>query len=244
MGLFDFLGGGSPADKAQKLKGKITQKYGDPTTRQKAIEQLAALKSAAAVPVLMQRFTFMVEPQTTDADEKATVFDSICELDAAAVPPVVEFLTKSDAASSWAVKILEAVLPEPEVIGVATTELQRLGVEYTRDPEKKEVLLHFLHGKKDDRIGPSAHPFLHDMSDDVKMAAIKTLASVAYAPVREDLLALIIAEDTAKRVQTACIAALVETGFSVHGFREKIEGKLPGGHFIDKAGVIKKRGAS
>ena len=243
MGLFDFFGGGSPADKAQKLKGKVTQKYGDPTTRQKAIEQLAALKSADAVPVLMQRFTFMVEPQTTDADEKATVFDSICELETGAVPPVVEFLTKSDSASSWAVKILEAVLPEPEVIGAVTTELKRLGAEYTRDPEKKEVLLHFLLGKKDDRIGPSAQPFLHDMSDDVKMAAIKTVASAAFEPAREDLLTLLVTEDTAKRVQTACETALVETGFSVHGFREKVEGKLPGGHFIDKAGVVKKRGS-
>jgi hypothetical protein len=244
MGLFDFLGGGSPAEKAQKLKPKITQKYGDPTTRQKAIEQLAALAPPAAVPVLMQRFTFVVEPQTTDADEKATVFDHICALKAEAVTPVVEFLTKSDAASSWALKILEAVLPEAEVIGAATRELERLGAEYTRDPEKKEVLLHFLFGKQDPRVGPAAMPFLHDMSDDVKLTAIKTLASVRHEAAREDLLALLTGDDTAKRVQTTCIAALVETGFGVQGFREKVEARLPAGHSIDKAGVIKKRAAS
>lgn len=242
MGLFDFFGGGTPAEKAQKLKSKVTQKYGDPATRQKAIEQLGALRSAEAVPVLLQRFTFMVEPQTTDADEKATVFDLITGLEGAAVAPVVEFLTKSDSASSWALKILEAVLPEPEVIGTVTTELARLGVEYTRDPEKKEVLLHFLNGKHDERIGPAVRPFLHDMSDDVKLAAIKTLATVRHEAAREDLLALLAAEDTAKRVQTAVINALVETGFSVQGYREKVEAHLPSGTFVDKAGQVKRRG--
>ena len=243
MGLFDFLGGGTPAEKAQKLRGKVTQKYGDPTTRQKAIEQLGALKSPGAVPVLMQRFTFAVEPQTTDADEKATVFDLICGLGTDAVPPVVEFLTRSDSASSWAVKILEAVLPEAEVIGAVTAELKRLGAEYTRDPEKKEVLLHFLSAKQDERIGPVVKPFLHDMSDDVKMAAIKTLTAVRHEAAREDLLTLLVADDTAKRVQTACMGALIDTGFPVQGFREKVEARLPAGHFVDKAGVVKKRGS-
>lgn len=242
MGLFDIFGGGSPAEKAQKLKAKVTQKYGDPSTRQKAITQLGDLHSPDAVPVLMQRFTFMVEPQTTDADEKDTVFHYICDLKDDGVAPVVDFLKKSEAASSWAVKILDAVLPADKVIGIVTDELKRLGAEYTRDPEKKEVLLHFLQGKSDERIGPVLVPFLHDMSDDVKMAAIKTVASVKFEPAREDILKLLTTEDTAKRVQTACINALVETGFTVQGYREKVEAKLTEGAFVDKAGVVKKRG--
>jgi hypothetical protein len=44
MGLIEFFGGGTPAQKALKLKSKITQKYGDPTTRQKAIHQIGELK--------------------------------------------------------------------------------------------------------------------------------------------------------------------------------------------------------
>lgn len=244
MGLFDFFGGGTPGDKALKLKGKVTQKYGDPLTRQKAIEQLAKLRSPATVPVLMQRFTFVVEPQTTDADEKATVLEAICELGAEAVQPVAEFLAKNEAASSWSLKIFEKILPEPEVIGLAASELQRLGAEYTRDPEKKEVLLRFLAAKADARIGPTAHAFLHDMSDDVKMAAIHTVAAQRFEGAREDLIALLTSDETAKRVQIACVSALVETGFSVHGAREKVEKRLPPEHFVDKAGLVKKRGSN
>ncbi len=243
MGLLDFFGGGTPADKAQRLKAKATQKYGDAATRQKALQQLSELKHPDAVPVLMNRFTFAVDPQTTDAEEKEHVFQSICELEQDAVAPVKAFLVRSDAASSWALKILDAVLPPNEVLQIVTEELHRLGANYTRDPEKKEVLIRFLEGKQDERIGPALVPFLNDMSDDVKMAALKTLASVKYEPAREALLTLLVTDETARRVQMACVATLVETGFPVTGFREKVEAKLPEGHFIDKSGVVKKRGS-
>ncbi len=242
MGLFDLFGGGTPAQKAQKLKGKATQKYGDRNTRQGALEQLIALKHVDAVPVLMQRFTFAVDPQTTDAEEKQHVFEAICDLKKDAVPPVRDFLTRSDAASSWALKILEAVLSPDEVLQVVTDELKRLGAEYTRDPEKKEVLIRFLEGKNDSRVGPVLVPFLHDMSDDVKMAALKTLGSLKYEPGREALLNLLVAEETGKRVQTICISTLVEADFTVEDFREKVLARLPDGYLIDKAGKVKKRG--
>ena len=243
MGLLDFFGGGTPAVKAQRLKAKATQKYGDAATRQKALQQLSELKHADAVPVLMNRFTFNVDPQTTDAAEKEHVFQAICELEKDAVPPVKAFLTRSDTASSWALKILDAVLTPDEVMVVVTDELKRLGANYTRDPEKKEVLIRFLDAKQDERIGPVLVPLINDMSDDVKMAALKTLASLKYEPARETLLTLLTGDETAKRVQTACIATLVETGFTVQGFREKVEAKLTVGYFVDKAGAVKKRGS-
>jgi F0F1-type ATP synthase delta subunit len=243
MGLLDFFGGGTPAVKAQRLKAKATQKYGDAATRQKALQQLSELKHADAVPVLMNRFTFNVDPQTTDAEEKEHVFQAICDLEKDCVLPVKAFLTRSDTASSWALKILDAVLNPDEVMQIVTDELQRLGANYTRDPEKKEVLIRFLDAKQDERIGPVLVPFLNDMSDDVKMAALKTLASLKYEPARETLLTLLTTDETARRVQTACIATLVETGFTVQGFREKVEAKLTEGYFVDKAGAVKKRGS-
>ncbi len=241
MGLFDFLGGGTTAEKAQKLKAKATQKFGDPSTRQQALTNLGKLNSPEAVPVLMQRFTFAVEPQTTDADEKDTVFNFICGLGKDAIPAVAAFLRKSDQASSWALRIFAEVLPEPEVTALIVAELTRLGAEYTRDPEKKEVLLHALEGRVDANIGACALPFLHDMADDVKLCAIKTLASVKHEPAREPILQLLLAEETAKRVQTACLQALVDTGFTVQGYREKVEARLGDAFVLDKAGTVKKR---
>lgn len=157
------------------------------------------------------------------------------------VPQVVEFLTRSDQASSWALRIL-AVLDEQEVTALVTAELARLSVDYTRDPEKKEVLLHWLEGKVDERIGPVVVAFLTDTSDDVKMCALKTLSSLKFEPAREAVLeGFLLGEETAKRVQTACVAMLFETGFLVTGYREKVEARLAPPFFVDRAGAVRAR---
>ena len=242
MGLLDIFKSSTPAEKAEKLKKKVTQKYGEAQARQKAIEELVQTRSPDVVPVLMQRFTLVVDPQTTDADEKAMVFDAITTLGEQAVPKVVEFLKKNEAASSWCVKILADILEEPEVNAIVLDELRRLGTEYTRDPEKKSVLLHFFEGKQHDGIADATITMLKDMSDDVKMAALRTLGTLKDVKAREPILELLTTDETAKRVQTRCIEVLHETGFEVQGFREKVEKKLVEPFFVDKSGVVKKRG--
>jgi HEAT repeat protein len=242
VGLLDLFGGGSAADKALKLKPKITQKYGDPLTRQKAITTLGELKVPEAVTVLMSRFTVSVDPQTTDADEKTQVFELICGYGDEAVAPVKEFLRRSDSASSWALRILERILTPEKVVDAAIELLQKLGAEYSRDPEKKTVLLHYVEEKQDPRIADAAIPFLEDQSDDVKIAALKVLAPRKHEPAREPVLKLLTHEETGKRVKTQAIATLHDSGFGVQGFREKVEGLLSDPFFIDKSGIVKKRG--
>ena len=242
MGFLDFLGGGTPAEKAARLKQKVTQKYGDPATRQKAIAQLGDLKTPEAVGVLMHRFTLTADPHTTDADEKDHVFDIICGMGDEAVGPVKDFLKRTDTASSWALKVLSEILPGPKVVAIACDELQRLGTEYTRNPEKKTVLMGFLDDKEDPRIAEVVLLLLKDMADDVKIAALKNLAPRKHEPAREPMLELVVSEETGKRVQTAAIEAIATSEFTVQGFREKVEKRLADGWFIDKAGALKKRG--
>jgi hypothetical protein len=242
LGFLDFISGGTPADKAQKLKAKVTQKYGDAANRQKAITQLGELNIPESTMVLLHRFTISVDPQTTDQDEKEHTFDLITARGDAAVGPTKDFLKKSDQASSWVLKILEEILPEDQVVSTVIENLQRLGSEYTRDPEKKAVLLGYLVGKTDPRIGPTALPFLEDMSDEIKLAALVTLGSVKFEPAREPVLKLLTGEETAKRVQSACVTLLHDCGFNVQGYREKVESHLSEPYYLDKSGAVKKRG--
>ena len=241
MGILDIFGGSAP-EKAKKLKAKVVQKYGDPTTRQKAIAQLGEMRVPEAVSSLLARFTITVEPLTTDADEKEHAFELIKAFGQDAVEPVKHFLRSSEHASSWALRLLEALLPEPELIAVCVEQLHKLGATYTRDPEKKTVLIHFLTEKQDPRIAPELVPFLDDMSDDVKIAALKALGPLKFETAREPMLRLLTAEETARRVQVAAIAALHQSGFGVQGYREKVEALLADPYFVDKAGVIKRRG--
>lgn len=242
MGFLDFFGGGSGPEKVAKLKAKATQRYGDPGARQKAITQLGELKTPEAVSALMSRFTISVDPQTLDADEKDHVFELIRGLGSDAVAPVKDFLRKSDQASSWALKVLLSVLPETEVVGIAVENLERLANEYARDPEKKVVLLHFVEEKDDPRCAPAAVPFVEDHSDDVKIAALRVLGKAKHEPGREPILKLLTGEETAKRVRSAAIVALHEGELGVQGFREKVEALLEDPYFLDKSGLIKKRG--
>ncbi len=240
MGLFDIFGGSDVATKARKLRVKLQQKYGDPLVRQKAIEALAALRAPEAIAILLLRFTFAVEPQTTDADEKALVYDTIVAQGSLASGPVTEFLHRSDSASSWAARILAEVLPAEQFVETCVAELRHLGAGHTRDPEKKIVLLQFLTERGDPQAGSAARPLLQDPSDDVKIAAVRAIARVKYGDALEDILLLLTASETAMRVQSACVQALVEGGFPVSGFREKVEARLPPGYVVDRAGLVAK----
>ncbi|WNG36321.1 HEAT repeat domain-containing protein [Archangium minus] len=240
MGIFDFLGGSGP-EKALKLKSKVTQKYGDPTTRQKALQQLGEMKYPEAVTVLLHRYTITVEPLTTDADEKEHVFELIKGFGKDAVPPVTEFLRKNEQATSWALRILEALLPESEVIDIVVGALNTLSAQYMRDPEKKVVLLHYVTDKQDPRIAPAVLPHLDDMADEVKIAALKALGPQKHEPAREPILRLLTTADTARRVQVAALSALQESGFGVQGYREKVEPLLSDPYYLDGNGVVQRR---
>lgn len=242
MGILDIFGGGSPEEKARKLRSKVTQKYGEPTTRRKALQQLGEMEHPEAVRTLMLRYTVTVEPATVDSEEKDHVFELIKSFGTDAVQPVREFLERNDVASSWALRILQAVLPEAELVGLIIEVLNKIGPEYTRDPEKKVVLLHYLTDKDDPRIAPTLVTFLEDPSDDVKLAALAALVPLKYEPAREPMLKLIADEDIARRVKNAAVAAVHQCGFGVQGYREKVESAVSDPYFVDKSGLIQKRG--
>jgi len=242
VGILDIFGGKSP-ERAAKLKAKVVQKYGGPEGRQKAIQQLGEMEFPEATASLLARFTINVEPQTTDADEKEHVFELIRARGQAAVEPVRTFLRRTDQASSWAVRLLHDILPADAYVTALLEHLQELSEVYTRDPEKKLVLLGAVEALDDPRIAPQALPFLDDMADDVKFGALRALASRGYPESREPILRLLTAPETARRVQTAALAALADSGFGVQGYREKVEALLTEPFFIDKAGIVKRRGS-
>lgn len=243
MGILDIFGGGKSPERATKLKAKVTQKYGGPEARQKAIQQLGEMDLPEATASLLARFTITVEPATTDTDEKEHVFGLIRSRGEAAVEPVRAFLRRNDLASSWAVRLLHDILPADRFVTAVVEHLAALSEAYTRDPEKKLVLLHEAETLDDPRIAPTVLPFLEDMADDVKIGALRALAPRAYPEAREPMLKLLTAPETARRVQTTAIEAIARSGFGVQGYREKVESLLPEPFFVDKAGILKRRGA-
>lgn len=239
MAFFDIFQR-SPAQKAEKLKSKLAQKYGDPSIRQSAIVALGELYVPEAIEALLGRFTFSVEPQSRDAEEKEEVFHLLCERGEAVVELAQEFLKRYEVGTSWALRILENVLPEEKTIGFACEFLQKLSRTYSRSSEKKLVFLQYVADKQHPDIAQAALPYLEDMTDDVKINALIVLGKHPAEEARIPMIELLLAPSTAKRVQTHALEALHASGLPVQGFREKVEALLQPPWYLNRAGVLRR----
>ena len=185
MGLFGLFGSKEEREKSalRKLAKKLTERYGPPENRQKAIAQLGELGTPEALETLCLRFTVRVEPGITDDEEKET-----------ALRILVDARERGDRARR-AVRAraggrdrLGAARPRrggarEKVLEVVLRELTRLGRIYTRDPEKKLVLLKWLTEHHAGAGGPEVEaallPLLEDFSDDVRISTTRALAALA-----------------------------------------------------------------
>ncbi len=144
MGFLDFFGSKSGKDGLRKQAQRITERYGPPENRQKVIQQLGELGTSEALSVLMLRFTVRADPGITDDEEKEEVYRILVDAGEAAVEPVKSFLQDHESGVSWGLRTLAALRPAEDVVETALALLHKLGREYTRDPEKKLVLLSWL----------------------------------------------------------------------------------------------------
>jgi len=239
LGFFDIFHR-SPAQKAEKLKAKLSQKYGDPSIRQSAIVSLGELHVPEAIDALLSRFTFSVEPQSRDGEEKEEVFKLLCERGEEVVELTQAFLKRYEVGTSWALHLLEKVLPEEDTLTFACDFLEKLSRTYTRSPEKKLVFLQYVADKQHPSIAASAIPYLEDMTDDVKINALIVLGKHPSEAARIPILELLLAPSTAKRVQTHALEALHTSGLHVQGYREKVEALLSPPWYLNRAGVLRR----
>jgi len=265
LGILDFFGSKSGGKTAlRKQTQKITVKYGPPENRQKVIQQLADMGTPEALSVLCLRFTIHAEPGITDDEEKETVRQILVEAGEKAVGPVKEFLESHESGVSWGLRVLALLRPPEDVIGTVLLLLYRLGREYTRDPEKKLVLLSWLaehHGDLSSATGPEGDkaentqkapsldvegavlPLLEDFSDDVRIAATRLLARQPLSErTRVALIELLMRDKDNLRVRGEVLKALAEMGADVKGYRPSVEALLVEAYFLDKEGRVKRRG--
>ena len=206
MGILDFFSKGGGKAGLRKQAQKVTEKYGPPENRQKVIQQLAEMNTAEALSVLCLRFTIRADPGITDDEEKENVRQILVDAGDKAVGPVKEFLESHESGVSWGLRVLSALCPPADLVGTALRLLHKLGREYSRDPEKKLVLLSWLaehHGDITSVVGGAAAtpasataaetapataqggvpslehtllPLFEDFSDDVRIATVRLVA--------------------------------------------------------------------
>jgi hypothetical protein len=249
MGIFDLFGSASEREQSQlkKLTRKLTEKYGPPENRQKAIEQLAELGTPAALQALCLRFTLLADPGQTDQEEKESVHGHLVDAGRDAIAPVTAFLRQSESGVAWGLRALAAVATPAEVLDTVVAELARLATVYTRDPEKKLTLLAWVREHHEGVGAPgldgALRAMLEDFSDDVRIGAARALAGLPLTEVtRTGLVELLVRDAGNARVRGEVLAALHRLGASVKGFRPSVEPLLVEPWFLDKDGVVKRHG--
>ena len=260
MGLLDFLGPKDGKAAMRKQAQRITEKYGPAENRQKTISQLASLGTAEALSVLCLRFTIRSDPGITDDEEKEEVRRILVEAGEAAVGPVKEFLAAQESGVSWGLRVLSELRPPGEVVAEALALLRRLGREYSRDPEKKLVLLGWLAEQHGDltpaapadggaEVAPlhrstrcSCRSWRTSATTSASPPPGSSRTSPSPRPTRTALVELFLRDVDNARVRGEVLQALLELGADVKGYRPKVEALLAEPWFLDKEGRVKRRG--
>lgn len=249
MGLFGLFGSKEEREKSalRKLAKRVTERYGPPENRQKAIEQLGNMGTPGALATLCLRFTVNAEPGITDQEEKETARGILVDVGERAVEPAAAFVREQEDGIAWGLRVLAQVAPEEKVLEVVVGELTHLGKKYTRDPEKKLVLLTWLRehhaGATSAGVEAALLPLLEDFSDDVRITATRAL--VAAAPgerTRNALIELLLRDRDNARVRGEVLEALAALGADVKGHRPSVEALLVEPYYLDREGRVKKRG--
>jgi HEAT repeat protein len=247
MGLFGLFGSKEERAKGalEKLAKKVTERYGPPENRQKVLGQLGDMGTPEALETLCLRFTVRVEPGITDDEEKETTRSILVEAGQAAVGPLEKFVTEHDEGIAWGLRALADIAPE-QVLRVVVKELTRLGKIYTRDPEKKLVLLKWLTehhaGSGGIELESALLPLLEDFSDDVRISATRALAALAPGEGgRDALIQLLLRDRDNARVRGEVLDALATLGADVKGHRPSVEALLVEPFYLDREGRVKKR---
>lgn len=250
MGIFDLFGSKEDrqAGALKKLARKVTEKYGPPENRQKAMDQLGEDGSPAALKTLCLRFTVHSEPGITDQEEKEQALRWLTDAGRDAVGPVTAFIKEQESGVAWGLRALAQVATPAEVVEVVTAELARLASVYTRDPEKKLTLLAWSAehhaGAGDEAMERALLALLEDFTDDVRIGAARALAQrPATEAAREGLIQLLLRSGDNARVRGDVLAALHALGADVKGHRPAVEPLLVEPWFLDKDGLVKRRGA-
>jgi hypothetical protein len=148
---------------------------------------------------------------------------------------------------AWGLRALAEIWPSEKVTGFVLEELARLSREYTRDPEKKLVLLTWLVEHQDGAppgdVPGALLPLLEDFSDDVRICAVRALAARAPADaVREAFIQLLLRDRDNARVRGEVLEAMARIGADVKGYRPTVETLLVEPYYLDREGRVKKRG--
>jgi hypothetical protein len=243
MGVFDlFSKEGRDQRAREKNIGRAVAKYAQSPDRMKALQALRDDGSPEAIYGLLRRFGMMYDKTIEDEQEKEWVFEVLLEKGAGIVPPVQKYLFTADSIS-WPLRLLSKIAGKEQELEVIKSVLDRHEPGYERDPTKKIQLLNYLGALKDARVPPLLVPYLADMDEGVRYAAVEALIRGGSEEVaREPLLAQFVsASEDSLRIRIRIAEGFADLGWLVKGHRGELEKRLPEQFQLDREGHVKRK---
>jgi hypothetical protein len=243
MGVFDLFSKDGRQQRAlEKNIGRAVNKYAQSPDRLRALQALRDEGSPEAIYGMLRRFGMMYDKTIEDEQEKDWVFEVLAEKGPSIIPSIKKYLFSADSIS-WPLRLLDRVAPKEEELEVIKAVLARHEPGYERDPTKKIQLLNHLAAIKDDRVPALVTPYLGDMDEGVRYAAVEALVRHKNEEVaREPLLEHFISEgEDSLRVRIQIADGFADLGWLVKGHRGEFEKKLPEQFQLDREGRVKKK---
>jgi hypothetical protein len=195
---------------------KAVSKFDQSVDRFKALQALRDDGSEEALYGLMRRFGMMYDKSIEDEQEKEWVFEVLSEKGTAILTALEKYLLTADSIS-WPLRLLDKVADREKELEILRKVLERHEPGYERDPSKKIQLLNHMAALKDPRVPPLVPPYLKDMDEGVRYAAVDAVVrqadeGAAAAPLLERFTS---AEEDSLRVRLKIAEGFVEHGWVV-----------------------------
>ena len=247
MGLFDlFLGKRKSSTDSEKPKSErelqrferlISNKLSQNYDRQEALEQLSRVGTARSAEILLKRFNWQMDPSITDQEEKEVAVEGVAAAGEAALEPIRAFCRKADSLT-WPLKALRLIVPpdrlEEEYLGL----LDMFDTEYVRNPEPKAQLIAVLQDYKSNDVRIAVEPFLMDMSEPVRFAAVSTILAMGDDRSVATLVEAMVEEESL-RVKNRIVVGLQEQKWVIPVDRRELCGShLPEQFVINESGIV------
>jgi HEAT repeat protein len=247
MGILDLFSkqGRVERARASAIKG-ATNKFMQSGDRFKHLQTLRDDGSAEALYGLMRRFGMMYDKTIEDEQEKDWVFEVLSEKGETILPSLKKYLAAAESIS-WPLRLLDKVADRETELAVLREILERHEPGYERDPTKKIQLLNHLAALKDKRVPPLCAPYLKDMDEGVRYAAVEALLRQAdeavAAPPLLDLFAD--AGEESLRIRLQIAEGFADLGWKVPDEpgprREAVKKLLPDQFRFTKDGHLEKK---
>jgi len=231
----------SPQQQIEKLRKKVKEPHGDPANRINAARKLRDMGTEDALLALLDRFSIAASPSRQDEEEKEEILSWLIQLGDRAVPAIVRFL-KRQRQVYWPFRALHTILT-PEQLAAKTEEI--LKYQWDNPPASSDPtaqLIRLSDALHDPALRKTIELYLEHEDDDVLLAALDYLFKLDDEGSRTQILECYLASLERPRIRAHVLDRLAELGWSVRGYRPKVEETLPENYYLTRDGAIKKIG--